>query len=458
MKSQLEQKGAQSPSSGMGGGESISATSPTAEVMQDTAPSVTVKMNDMSTIVGDTSETSSASSPSPCTSTDDSSTMGEASTSKKNESKDKACLTTFAHRWLNGVRTIHRPLMAILQFVTRISATYPKLTISGIMSISFLLLCIGYSTNFHLEVDQDLMWTPRNAPSLEHANWLKYESGFTEYQGIFGILLHADGDNVLTTDYMSQMFDAWETLLSVPGYEQACTDTDYVYENVTTCEISGVHRFWRYRREEFERTIGSDEELRLAMSQINFPDGAYVDEHSILGHPQRDNVTLIGSAFGYNATLLQSALLIPIVVVLPNHKLSKDWEEAALEVMLDLQEQWNSMPASEKHLRIFVQSSGAFPTEFKRGIVADMPYVVMVFIIMSVFTCLVLSRCNPVFSRSLLGFAAVVSVLLAIMAGYGFMFLTGVPFTAYVPYYIIVLSMVGSVWHFIKEAHFVSHE
>jgi hypothetical protein len=81
-----------------------------------------------------------------------------------------------------------------------------------------------------------------------------------------------------------------------------------------------------------------------------------------------------------------------------------------------------------------------------------------VFIIMSVFTCLVLSRCNPVFSRSLLGFAAVVSVLLAIMAGYGFMFLTGVPFTAYVLYYTYVLSMVGSVWHFIKEAHFVSHE
>ena len=48
---------------------------------------------------------------------------------------------------------------------------------------------------------------------------------------------------------------------------------------------------------------------------------------------------------------------------------------------------------------------------------------------MAVFTSLIFSRRHKVLSRSLLGLAAVVSVLLSIMSGFGLIFLCGVPFT-----------------------------
>mmetsp|Transcript_2100 Transcript_2100/g.5182 ORF Transcript_2100/g.5182 Transcript_2100/m.5182 type:complete len:105 (+) Transcript_2100:1283-1597(+) len=49
---------------------------------------------------------------------------------------------------------------------------------------------------------------------------------------------------------------------------------------------------------------------------------------------------------------------------------------------------------------------------------------------MSVFTSLFFARGHPIYSRSLLGFSAVVSVLLSIMSGFGLMFCCGVPFTS----------------------------
>jgi hypothetical protein len=53
-----------------------------------------------------------------------------------------------------------------------------------------------------------------------------------------------------------------------------------------------------------------------------------------------------------------------------------------------------------------------------------------VFIIMSIFTCLVFMKQHKVYSRSLLGLAAVFSVLLSLMSGYGSMFICGVPLTS----------------------------
>jgi uncharacterized BrkB/YihY/UPF0761 family membrane protein len=62
---------------------------------------------------------------------------------------------------------------------------------------------------------------------------------------------------------------------------------------------------------------------------------------------------------------------------------------------------------------------------FTRAIVDDIPLVPIVFVVMAIFTSLIFWKKDKVQSRSLLGFGAVVTVLLSIMSGYGLQFLIG---------------------------------
>ena len=54
----------------------------------------------------------------------------------------------------------------------------------------------------------------------------------------------------------------------------------------------------------------------------------------------------------------------------------------------------------------------------------------MVFVIMSIYTSAIFTRRGSVESRALLGFCAVISVLLSLMTGYGLMFVIGVPMSS----------------------------
>jgi uncharacterized BrkB/YihY/UPF0761 family membrane protein len=62
---------------------------------------------------------------------------------------------------------------------------------------------------------------------------------------------------------------------------------------------------------------------------------------------------------------------------------------------------------------------------FERAIVNDIPLVPIVFVVMSIFTCAIFWKKDKVRSRSLMGFGAVLAVLLSILSGYGLLFLCG---------------------------------
>ena len=67
---------------------------------------------------------------------------------------------------------------------------------------------------------------------------------------------------------------------------------------------------------------------------------------------------------------------------------------------------------------------------------------------MSFFTCLVFFRKHKVQSRTLLALGAVGSVVLSLMAGFGLVFLFGVPLTnitTIVPFIVSVLPQLSSV-------------
>lgn len=62
-----------------------------------------------------------------------------------------------------------------------------------------------------------------------------------------------------------------------------------------------------------------------------------------------------------------------------------------------------------------------------------MPLLPVVFVLMSILCVIIFSRRDAVLSRSWLGFGAVVTVLLAIIASFGLLFAIGVPFTSLTP-------------------------
>ena len=60
----------------------------------------------------------------------------------------------------------------------------------------------------------------------------------------------------------------------------------------------------------------------------------------------------------------------------------------------------------------------------------DIPLIPIVFVVMSIFTALVFWKRDKVRSQSLLGFSAVISVLLSLFSGFGLLFIIGVSFTS----------------------------
>jgi hypothetical protein len=62
---------------------------------------------------------------------------------------------------------------------------------------------------------------------------------------------------------------------------------------------------------------------------------------------------------------------------------------------------------------------------FERAIVNDVPLVPIVFVVMSVFTNATFWEKDKVRSRSLMGFGAVLAVIVSILSGYGVLFLSG---------------------------------
>ena len=112
---------------------------------------------------------------------------------------------------------------------------------------------------------------------------------------------------------------------------------------------------------------------------------------------------------------------------------TEDFEDLALDRMLALQAKWDADGGNPNNFRVEIISERSFEDEFTRSVTEDLPLLPIVFLLMSVLCIIIFSRRDAVLSRSWLGFGAVVTVLLAIMASFGLLFAIGVPFTSLTP-------------------------
>jgi Niemann-Pick C1 protein len=381
---------------------------------------------------------------------------------------------SFADKWVQCVEAIHRPIKRVLFFITHYAAVYPVTCIIMTILFSITILATGYYTNFVVESDQNLLWKPIGSLAEKHGLWVsegwggsmdrfidlnataqqilaetmvpsvvptKEKEEEEEEIGVFivGVLIHNQGDNVVSLEGVARLFEAHDLVRETHNYPEFCArygdmspcpaeeyngvcalaGIPYGADAPRTCSVYGATGYFLHDSNFFHATTHTNEQVQEAMARDVFPgELSRFQTKNVIGYPQFDQ-TNSSVVFGKSLSVIY---LIPV----PEGGMAL--AEELVDRLLTRQAQWASDP--ENTFRLYPFSTSSFAGEFQRGIVKDIPLVPLAFIIMSLFTCLVFYRHNSVHSRSILGFGAVACVLLSIMAGYGLLFCCGVKFTS----------------------------
>jgi len=329
----------------------------------------------------------------------------------------------FSAAWTNALVQIRKPIAKVVCWMADSAAANPKMTIAIGIVLAFELAIIGVLTNFYLEIDGDVLWTPTPSRVLSHGDYMANQAGFPSPPRFSLFSVHANGGNVLADpqEGVQRVFTLLETVTGTAGYDNVCKEATVTMKDENgdvTCGINSITKYYNYSLANFESEINNNADVLTQISQPTYPDGTPVEVKSIMGRPQYDS----------SNQLLTSAQIFIMNVNFPETDAAYDFEEVMLDNVLALQEQWIAETGNPYRLEVFAERS--FDDEFGRAIIADIPLVPLIFVVMSIFTGLVFFRKNWVHSRCLLGFGAVCSVFLSIMVGYGIMFIIGVPFTS----------------------------
>ena len=328
----------------------------------------------------------------------------------------------FSAAWTNALVKIRKPIASAVSWLSDMAAAHPKMTIAIGIVLAFELAIIGVLTNFYLEVDGDVLWTPTPSRVLSHGDYIANAAGFPAPPRFTLLSVHADGANVLSNPQEgdARVFAALDTITSTPGYDDVCSEAIVTMKDEngdTTCGITSITKHYGYSSSQFNTQVNNGADVMTQISQPTYPDGTPVEVKAILGRAQYDA-----------SQKLTSAQTFLMAISFPETDAAFEFEESMLDRVLALSDQWANEAGNPYRLEIFAERS--FDDEFSRGIVKDIPLVPAIFVVMSIFTGLVFFRKNWVHSRCLLGFGAVCSVFLSIMVGYGIMFIIGVPFTS----------------------------
>jgi Niemann-Pick C1 protein len=335
-------------------------------------------------------------------------------------SSGETAARSLSHRWSSTIGYVRHGVVAVLQRMTSYSARNPKRTMVSIVVLSLFLLVVGLFTGFTVDVDEDTLWTPTDSKSVKHNKWILHTAGYPEAPRSFVMLFHRDGADVLTGSSMVDLiFTAIDTVRSTPNYDTVCAASTYVNQrtNQTTCQITGVTNFWLHDTDAFRADVDAGVDIINSISARTFPDGTPVSEQSIFGYPERD----------VDSDRLTSVVSYMVSINLPETEAAEEFETDALDAIEALEASWKR---EKVDVVLEVQAERSFSDEFTRAIVKDIPLVPAVFVIMSIFTCALFTKRDKVRSQALLGFTAVCSVFLAILSGYGLLFICAVPFTS----------------------------
>ena len=336
---------------------------------------------------------------------------------------------TFSQKWTKALQSFTRPLLQPILAMSHHAATHPKLYIVGTIVFSIGILFLGIVTNFEQETDDDI-WTPAGSKSVEHGSWIEDNSNFPKDTRDAVIIVHRNGQNLfgdsdgsMALESAQRMFEALDEFRQTPRYEELCALSSYVHPvtQKNTCQIIGASTYWNDTTAIFNEQATSNQVVLETMSAATFPYGGMVHHDTILGFNQFDEQGVLNYAESYF-----------MVISLPpddtEGSFAEDFEDQALDRLLNLRDQWQG-----SGFVVEILAERSFEDEFTRAVTKDLPLIPLVFVLMSILCIIIYARKDKVLSRSWLGFGAVATVLCAIMASFGLLFVIGVPFTSLTP-------------------------
>ena len=285
---------------------------------------------------------------------------------------DAATPKTLSQKWTKLVNATHIPIVWLLQHLTSIAARNPKRTIFGITVISLALVALGFSTNFHIELDEAELWTPSNSESMINTFWTS-RSGYEGTGRFLSLFFHAGGKEVLGQKQVSRIFDAYDTITGLGGYEAMCNRSWYRdHEGNPTCEVEGPVRFFNSSKKIFEEEVQNDEEAAIMMSYLTYPDEYPVTVDRIFGQYNRSETTLVSDEGKF------TGILTSVKSYYLHIRLSYNWrasviEDKALDAILALDQQWRKEDGDDPLLLVEISTGRSFGDEFLRGIYTDLP-------------------------------------------------------------------------------------
>jgi Niemann-Pick C1 protein len=371
--------------------------------------------------------------------------------------------SNFSKKWTRSLTAFNKLILKPFLAMSHFAATHPKMVVVGTITFSIGILLIGMFTNFNAETDNDI-WTPEGSKAVVHGTWVKDESNFPKDARTSVLVLHRDGkglfgedetDTSLALESTKRLFESLDEVRNTPRYDELCAMSGYLYPSdsksgnwTNTCQIVSATSFWNDSTAAFESEATSNEAVLAAMSASSYPVGGMVDHNQIIGYNKFTNEIL---SYGQSYVT---------VIFLPVDKgddetsmaFTKDFEKDVIDRILELQDKWAEEGTDYK---VEIIADRSFEDEFGRAITKDLPLMPLVFLIMSVLTVLFFIRRDKVISRGWMGFGAVVTVLLAILASFGILFTIGVPFTSLTSLLPFILFGVGVDAAFIIAGSFV---
>lgn len=348
---------------------------------------------------------------------------------------------------------LKRPIRRGIVLCARTSALHPHKTILLSIAVALALAVTGFLTNFELETDGDILWTPTGSRPVQHGHWVDHDSGFPPPTRNLYFIVHADGDNVLTQTPTQCLFDVIDVLRTTRGYQETCLKS----WGTPDCPITAASKLFGHNRTAFLNSpaSASDSELQRSLSVLEYPDGERVVRDYIFGNSQpelpRNVVTMSNDDTAADAAasiILQTAQsYLGILPLSPEAAVSEDYEFAATEAVYDLNERWQT-DAQQQRCTVEVNTARSYDDELERGVNDDTPYMAIAFLLMGTFCAVSLSnRKDWVQSQSVVGLGAIATIVVALLTAYGLLFCIRVPFrsiTQIFPY-IMVRSYVRLV-------------
>ncbi|CAB9499474.1 Pick C1-like protein 1 [Seminavis robusta] len=331
-------------------------------------------------------------------------------------------ISNCVYGWKRVTQLLHLTITKSVVALSLISARNPKRCIGLISLLSITLITTGLFTNFNLNPGDEHIFAPVNCLPQEHFQWV--EDTFPVSQRPLILLLHADGQNIMTYEAMRRVFQVTDMVQDISGYDTICAGSD----GDDGCSIPGLTRFWDHNATLFEeQTQGSDEMVMQTLSQ-DAADGTPFPHSLFIGNLRREAFI---SEDGNNRTLITFAQSLVSIIEIPDwsNGESQEFELEMINLMKPIKAAWAAQGEDQPY-RLEIYTGRSVADEITQAIADDMPLIPCVFAIMAAFTCMVFCHRDIIQSRALIGIGSVVTILLSIMSGFGLVFCIGLPFTS----------------------------